>query len=155
MSQSTTPSRFKVNAKTNESPAQKARAKSVTADDAKKDPKSKVRRSLKEDVRVVGRPANPPLVEQFARPRRERHVDSSVRRNEEESKKELQETLIKDLQSEILSLKAELDKAHSLNKELESQNKKLEQALAAAEAKVAALNTARDQVREDMLICYF
>lgn len=105
-----------------------------------------------EDVRVVGRSGNRPVVEQFARPRPHRPVDSAAARNEQEATKELQEKLvlkeglIKDLQSEVSALKAELDKAHSLNKELESQNKKLALDLSAAAVKIGALNT-HDQVR--------
>jgi hypothetical protein len=136
--------------------------------DVKKD--TKVRKSLvgnnkpksgelvvgSQDVTVVGRSVNRPGSEQFARPRRQRPVLDPInasRRNEEESYKkglheklELSETLINDLQSEVLALKVELDKANGLNQELELQNKKLTEDLAAAEAKVSALNT-RHQVR--------
>ncbi|CAK7327445.1 unnamed protein product [Dovyalis caffra] len=156
------------NGSTIPSPANKTRAKSVPPD-VKKD--TKARKSLvgnskpksgeqvvgsqkgreSEDVRVVDRSVNRPVNEQFARPRRQRPVLDSInasRRNEEESYKkglheklELTETLVKDLQSEALALKAELDKANSLNEELELQNKKLTEDLAAAEAKVSALNT--------------
>ncbi|KAF7837629.1 protein CHUP1, chloroplastic isoform X1 [Senna tora] len=99
---------------------------------------------------VVGRFVNRPAVEQFARPRR-RSADFSLRKNEDDpsgkNKKELQEKLelsedlIKNLQSEVVVLKAELDKVKSLNVELESQNRKLTENLAAAEAKVAAAST--------------
>lgn len=109
-----------------------------------------------QDVTVVGRSVNRPGSEQFARPRRQRPVLDPInasRRNEEESYKkglheklELSETLINDLQSEVLALRVELDKANGLNQELELQNKKLTEDLAAAEAKVSALNT-RHQVR--------
>lgn len=104
-----------------------------------------------QDVTVVGRSVNRPGSEQFARPRRQRPVLDPInasRRNEEESYKkglheklELSETLINDLQSEVLALKVELDKANGLNQELELQNKKLTEDLAAAEAKVSVLNT--------------
>ncbi|KAF2310357.1 hypothetical protein GH714_007969 [Hevea brasiliensis] len=173
----TTPSRFRVNSKAKDSPkpelangslspANQARAKSVPPDVKKH---SKMKRSLllnkpksgedvigsqkardNEDVRVVARSVNRPVVEQFARPRRQRPVDSTATRNEQETKKELQERLelkeglVKDLQSEVSALKVELDKAHSLNKELEWQKKKLALDLSAAEAKIAAFNT-RDQ----------
>ncbi|KAI5572320.1 hypothetical protein BDE02_10G004500 [Populus trichocarpa] len=144
------------------SPANKTRAKSVPPD-VKKD--TKLRKSLvgnnkpksgelvvgSQDVTVVGRSVNRPGSEQFARPRRQRPVLDPInasRRNEEESYKkglheklELSETLINDLQSEVLALKVELDKANGLNQELELQNKKLTEDLAAAEAKVSALNT--------------
>ncbi|KAJ9181722.1 hypothetical protein P3X46_005788 [Hevea brasiliensis] len=173
----TTPSRFRVNSKAKDSPkpelangslspANQARAKSVPPDVKKH---SKMKRSLllnkpksgedvigsqkardNEDVRVVARSVNRPVVEQFARPRRQRPVDSTATRNEQETTKELRErlelkeSLVKDLQSEVSALKVELDKAHSLNKELEWQNKKLALDLSAAEAKIAAFNT-RDQ----------
>lgn len=52
--------------------------------------------------------------------------------------------MIQDLQSQVLALKADLDKAQTLNMELQSHNKKLAQDLLASEAKVAAFNT-RDQ----------
>lgn len=107
-----------------------------------------------EDGKIVGRSGNRPVVvEQFSRPRR--RADPSSRRNEEdpdEKKKELQQKLdlsqtsVRNLQSEVVALKAELDKAHSLNVELQSQNRKLSDDLAAAEAKIAAL-AIRDQVR--------
>ncbi|KAG6758764.1 hypothetical protein POTOM_035223 [Populus tomentosa] len=144
------------------SPDNKTRAKSVPPD-VKKD--TKVRKSLvgnnkpksgelvvgSQDVTVVGRSVNRPGSEQFARPRRQRPVLDPInasRKNEEESYKkglheklELSETLINDLQSEVLALRVELDKANGLNQELELQNKKLTEDLAAAEAKVSALNT--------------
>ncbi|XP_012084221.1 protein CHUP1, chloroplastic [Jatropha curcas] len=166
MSHSTTPSRFRLNSKTKEaangslSPAQEARAKSVPPD-VKKD--SKLKRSLmlnkqksgeqllgsQNGVKVVARSVNRPVVEQFAKPRRLPQLDSSARRKEEGDKElqerlQLNEILIKDLQSQVLALKAELDKAQSSNDELELQNKKLAQDLAAAEAKVAAFHI-RDQ----------
>lgn len=104
---------------------------------------------------VVSRTRNSrPAVEQFARPRQRRPSDPCCRRNEKEddpdgkSKASLQsETLIQNLQSEVLALKAELDKAQSLNVELQSQNKKLSHDLAAAEAKIAAF-TNRDHQKE-------
>ncbi|KAG8658964.1 protein CHUP1, chloroplastic [Manihot esculenta] len=178
----TTPSRFRLNSKAKESPkpelangslspASHARAKSVPPDVKTH---SKVRRSLlmnkpksveyvigsqkardNEDVRVVGRSGNRPVVEQFARPRPHRPVDSAAARNEQEATKELQEKLvlkeglIKDLQSEVSALKAELDKAHSLNKELESQNKKLALDLSAAAVKIGALNTHDQESSEE------
>uniref|UniRef100_A0A6N2MWG4 Protein CHUP1, chloroplastic n=1 Tax=Salix viminalis TaxID=40686 RepID=A0A6N2MWG4_SALVM len=152
------------------SPANNTRAKSVPPD-VKKD--TKVRKSLvgnnkpksgelfvgSQDVAVVGRFVNRPGSEQFARPRRLRPVLDPInasRRNEEESyrkglheKLELSETLIKDLQSEVLALKVELDKANGLNQELELQNKKLTGDLAAAEAKVSALNTRQQEPVEE------
>ncbi|KAL1334363.1 protein CHUP1, chloroplastic isoform X2 [Arachis ipaensis] len=95
-------------------------------------------------------------VEQFARPRRrvigdsglsrriEDEADGVVKRKEKElpEKLELSENLIKDLKSEVVALKAELDRVKGLNVELESKNKKLSEDLAAAEAKmVAAVGT--------------
>ncbi|CAL0306912.1 unnamed protein product [Lupinus luteus] len=53
-----------------------------------------------------------------------------------QEKLEVSDNLIKDLQSEVLDLKAELDKVKILNVKLESQNKKLTEDLAAADAKV-------------------
>ncbi|KAI9195456.1 hypothetical protein LWI28_014992 [Acer negundo] len=64
-----------------------------------------------------------------------------------EEKLVLSESLVKDLQSEVLSLKEELDKAHRLKAELEKQNKKFVEDLVAAEAKIAAL-TSRQQKKE-------
>ncbi|KAK1592053.1 hypothetical protein Q3G72_018483 [Acer saccharum] len=58
-----------------------------------------------------------------------------------EEKLVLSESLVKDLQSEVLSLKEELDKAHSLKAELEKQNKKFVEDLVAAEAKIASLSS--------------
>eukprot|EP00257_Ricinus_communis_P005296 XP_002519338.2 protein CHUP1, chloroplastic [Ricinus communis] len=157
MSQPTTPSRFRLNSKAPkpEPPAKKERAQSVPPD-FKKD--TKLRRSVlvntkpksrdellgsqMEVARVVSPSlsVNRPVHEQFSKPRTQR----SARKIEEDTKKELLErielndNLIQDLKSQVLSLKAELDKAQSLNEELESQNKKLQQDLASAEAKVAA-----------------
>lgn len=97
---------------------------------------------------------NRQVVEQFARPRQRRPLDPSCRRNENEDdpdgkcKDLLQsETLIQNLQSEVLALKAELDEAQSLNVELQSQNKKLTHDLAAAEAKIVAFSCRDHQVR--------
>ncbi|XP_019455659.1 PREDICTED: protein CHUP1, chloroplastic-like isoform X1 [Lupinus angustifolius] len=59
-----------------------------------------------------------------------------VLKKELQEKLEVSDNLIKDLQSEVLKLKAELDKVKSLNVKLESQNRKLSEDLAAAEAKV-------------------
>ncbi|XP_047317200.1 uncharacterized protein LOC124920691 [Impatiens glandulifera] len=54
------------------------------------------------------------------------------------------EALIRDLQSQVLQLKAELEQAHNLNAELQSHNEKLSRdlATAAAEAKVASATNA-------------
>ncbi|XP_059636941.1 protein CHUP1, chloroplastic isoform X2 [Cornus florida] len=110
-----------------------------------------------EDVKGVVRTGNRPVaVEQYARPRRQRPpMDASSKRNEDDldgkKKKELlqekivpNDIVIKNLQSEVMELKAELEKMQSLNMELQSQNRKLSDNLVAAEAKIAAL-TLREQ----------
>ncbi|XP_027330735.1 protein CHUP1, chloroplastic isoform X1 [Abrus precatorius] len=93
-----------------------------------------------------GREAEEAKVVVVSRPRR-RVGDLGLRKSEDDDdhdgKKELQEKLevsedlIKNLESEVLALKAELDKVKSLSVELESQNRKLTQDLAVAEAKIA------------------
>lgn len=98
-------------------------------------------------------------VEQFVRPtrRQQRLVTPDLKdsdlggkkeRKEEMAEKNYQkkkenenETLIKNLQSEVLELKAELDKAQRLNEELELRNRKLSEELVAAEAKLASTLT--------------
>lgn len=78
-----------------------------------------------------------------------------VERKELEEKLLLSENLVKDLQSEVLCLKQELDKAESLRNEMEKQNRKLVEDLVAAEAKIDNLSSQR-QVRDDdnfFLIC--
>lgn len=184
MSQFTkTPYRFRANSKTKDSPKQevangvslspdlKARAKSEPPD-GKSNSSAKTRRSLNlnkpksaedavrsqqvEEVKVLGRSVNRPVVEQLVRPRRQRLAEANNGKNEDgvvdKKKKELEkklilsENLVKDLQSEVLALKAELDKAQSLNAELEKQNKKLSEDVIAAEAKTAALSS-REKVR--------
>lgn len=60
---------------------------------------------------------------------------------------EVSESLIKNLQSEVLALKADLGEVKSLNVELESHNRKLTENLAAAEAKVV-----NEKVRVQVLI---
>ncbi|XP_030472905.1 actin cytoskeleton-regulatory complex protein PAN1 isoform X1 [Syzygium oleosum] len=110
-----------------------------------------------EEAKIGGRArAARTVVEQFARPRRLRPGVSSVtsRRNEDgvvdgnkkkreelQEKFELNENLVKSLQSEVLALKVELEKALSLNGELESKNRKLTEDLAAAEHKIATLSS--------------
>lgn len=112
-----------------------------------------------EEAKVVaGRVVNRPVVEQFARPRR-RSVEFSLKKNEDnpsgkakelQEKLELSENVIKNLQHEVAALKAELDKVKSLNVELESQNRKLTENLAAADAKIAEIST-----REKVIIRIF
>ncbi|MED6142740.1 hypothetical protein PIB30_000303 [Stylosanthes scabra] len=85
-------------------------------------------------------------VEQFSRPRRRViEADGVVKKKEKEKelqeKVEVSENLIKDLKSELETLKAELDRVKGLNVELESKNKKLSDELAAAEAKIVAVGT--------------
>ena len=86
-----------------------------------------------------------------ARPRR-RVGDFGSRKSEDDDshgkkkkellqeKLEVSENLIKSLQSEVLALREELDRVKSLNVELESQNTKLTQNLAAAEAKISTVD---------------
>lgn len=105
-----------------------------------------------DEAKVSGRSVNRPVVEQFARPRRPRITDSCSAKNSEDGvvnkvKKELEEklslseNLVKDLQAEVLALKTELDKAQSLNAELEKQKNKITGDLVAAQAKIAALSS--------------
>lgn len=89
-------------------------------------------------------------VEQY---RVQRRIDSTCKRIEDDpdgKRKELQqrfdmsENLVKELQSEISVLKAQIEKLQSLNFDLESQNRRFAEDLAAAEAKALAL-ASRDQ----------
>ncbi|KAK7264800.1 hypothetical protein RJT34_32411 [Clitoria ternatea] len=66
------------------------------------------------------------------------------KKKELQEKLELSESLVKDLQSEVLALKAELDKVKSSNVELESQNRKLTRDLAAAEAKITTFEKMKE-----------
>ncbi|RDX98118.1 Protein CHUP1, chloroplastic, partial [Mucuna pruriens] len=101
-----------------------------------------------EEAKVVARFVGRHVVEQFARPR-SGVGDVALRRDKEDpdgkskeelmEKLEVSESLNKNLQSEVLALKAELDKVKGLNVELESHNRKLTEDLAAAEAKVVSL----------------
>ncbi|TXG71513.1 hypothetical protein EZV62_000092 [Acer yangbiense] len=77
----------------------------------------------------------------------ERNNNNNNNNKELEEKLVLSESLVKDLQSEVLSLKEELYKAHILKAELEKQNKKFVEDLVAAEAKIASLSS-RQQKRE-------
>lgn len=85
-------------------------------------------------------------VEQFSRPTRRQHTPD-LKNSDLGGKKELDEkvdqemkseTLIRDLQTEVLELKADLDKAQRLNEELQLCNRKLSEELAAAEAKLTS-----------------
>ncbi|XP_054806630.1 uncharacterized protein LOC129309218 isoform X2 [Prosopis cineraria] len=110
-------------------------------------------RETEEAKVVMGRFVNRPAVEQFARPRR-RSGDFSLRKNEDDpsAKKEMQEkldlseNLIRNLESEVVALKAELGRVKSLNVELESQNRQLTENLAAAEAKLVAVSTREKEI---------
>ncbi|PQQ07560.1 protein CHUP1 chloroplastic [Prunus yedoensis var. nudiflora] len=152
MSQPTPPSYLRASAssKAKESPSAKAiKSKPKSGELMLGSQKSKEL----EETKVVGRPGNRQVAEQFVRPRRQRPADPNSNRNEEdphEKNRELQEkfdmseSLIMNLQAEVLALKAELDKTQFLNVELQSQNKNLTEKLAAAEAKIAAF-TSREQ----------
>ncbi|GMJ02167.1 IPGA1-LIKE2 [Hibiscus trionum] len=95
------------------------------------------------------------VVEQFGRPRRcsngVKEATSSPEKNGVDELREklgCSEGLVKDLQAQMMGLRAELDGARSLNMELEFVNRKLKEDLAAAEAKIAALSSPHpDQVQ--------
>ncbi|EOA40393.1 hypothetical protein CARUB_v10009119mg [Capsella rubella] len=106
-------------------------------------------------ARSVNRPA---VVEQFGCPRRpiSRKIEETVmstaeaaaeedekrkRMEELEEKLVVNESLIKDLQLQVLNLKTELEEARSSNVELELNNRKLSQDLASAEAKISSLSS--------------
>ncbi|OMO58594.1 hypothetical protein COLO4_34507 [Corchorus olitorius] len=94
------------------------------------------------------------VVEQLARPRRlistnlinKSQEKTGANIDELTEKLNCSEALVKDLRTQMLDLKAELDGARSLNMELESINRKLNEDLTAAQAKLAALaNRHQDQ----------
>ncbi|KAG7995639.1 hypothetical protein I3843_01G120400 [Carya illinoinensis] len=166
MSMSTTPSRLRTSPKPNKNspkstPEEKtnrpssARAASKSAStSARRNSVLKISKSGEEVV--VGRTGNNrQVVEQFVRPRPRRSSNPNCRSNKNEDdpdggkRKELlqSEASMQNSQSEVLALKAELDRAQSLNAELQLQNKKLTHDLAAAEAKIAALSC-RDRQEE-------
>lgn len=100
-------------------------------------------------ARSVNRPA---VVEQFGCPRRQisRRSDEAAaaaaaeedeKRKKMEEKLVVNESLIKDLQAQVLSLKTELEEARNSNAELELKNKKLSQDLVSAEAKISSLSS--------------
>lgn len=116
-----------------------------------------------EEAKVVARFVSRHAVEQFARPKRVAVGDFGSRRNEEDpdgkreellGKLEVSESLIKNLQSQVLALKLELDGVKRLNVQLEAQNKKLTEDLAAAEAKVVTVGGS-GKVRIQVLINWF
>ncbi|KAL9308990.1 putative protein CHUP1 [Arabidopsis thaliana] len=102
--------------------------------------------------RSVNRPA---IVEQFGCPRRpiSRKSEETVmatavaedekrkRMEELEEKLVVTESLIKDLQLQVLNLKTELEEARNSNAELELNNRKLSQDLVSAEAKISSLSS--------------
>lgn len=165
-------------AKESQTPTQRpTRAKSVTPDVNNGSDSRSIRRALLlnkpksgelvlgsqkskelDEVKVMGgvRPGKTQVVEQFAKPRRQRPVvEANCKRNEDDphrkmkelkEKIEVSESLVTNLQGEVLGLKAELDKEQGLNMELQLQNKKLTENLAAAEAKIAALTTSQQRV---------
>ncbi|KAJ4955721.1 hypothetical protein NE237_012504 [Protea cynaroides] len=146
------------------SPGLRARPKSVPPDPNNS---QKVRRSLGlnklkstedvvgsqkrregEEIKSVGRTGKRTVVEQFAQPRRSVELssqrvedDTGGKRKELQGKHRASENLVKDLQSEISTLKFQLEKLRSLNVELESQNRQFAKDLAAAEAKISALES--------------
>ncbi|CAE5959623.1 unnamed protein product [Arabidopsis arenosa] len=104
-------------------------------------------------ARSVNRPA---VVEQFGCPRRpisrksEESVMALAAVAEDEKRKKMEEleeklvvneSLIEDLQLQVLNLKTELEEARNSNAELELKNKKLSQDLASAEAKISSLSS--------------
>ncbi|RRT55965.1 hypothetical protein B296_00048128, partial [Ensete ventricosum] len=104
-----------------------------------------------EDAKVAGLHGSQ-VVEQHAR--LQRRVESNFKGTEDGSStriKELQgrldesERTVRDLQSEVLALKAQIEKLQVLNVGLESQKKEFEEDLSAAESKIKALEK-HDQV---------
>ncbi|KAG7594453.1 hypothetical protein ISN45_Aa01g032040 [Arabidopsis thaliana x Arabidopsis arenosa] len=104
-------------------------------------------------ARSVNRPA---VVEQFGCPRRpisrksEESVMALAAVAEDEKRKKMEEleeklvvneSLIEDLQLQVLNLKTELEEARNSNAELELKNKKLSQDLASAEAKISSVSS--------------
>jgi len=93
-----------------------------------------------------------------APPRRRRIEDDDP---DVKEKKELleklavSENLIKSLQSEVKALKDELNQVKSLNIDLESQNIKLNQNLASAEAKIAAFGTSSTRKVRNLYMTLF
>ncbi|KAK3008814.1 hypothetical protein RJ639_013660 [Escallonia herrerae] len=149
-------------------PSPKARAISTTTTTTIAAPNSARRRrslSLNKSGQVMARAVpsvgvrspSGRVVEQFARPTSQRlsgSTNSSRKTNEagiDGRNKEVQDmldqkhTLIRNLQADVLALKADLNKALSLNIELRSHNHKLSVDLAAAEAKIATL-TAHNKI---------
>ncbi|CAH2036079.1 unnamed protein product [Thlaspi arvense] len=113
-------------------------------------------------ARSVSRPA---VVEQFGCPRRqisrkseEAAMAAAAAAEEEDEKRKkmaeleeklvVNESLIKDLQAQVLSLKTELEEARNSNAELELKNRKLSQDLASSEAKISSLSSNEKPAKE-------
>ncbi|KAL4313207.1 hypothetical protein GQ457_01G029690 [Hibiscus cannabinus] len=137
---------------------QSQRPKTVPPDSTKSSRKSLVMNNNKpksgDQVQVGGCYQKGRVVEQFGRPRRSNAVKETTSSPEKNGVDELREKLccseglVKDLQAQMMGLRAELDGARSLNMELEFVNRKLKEDLAAAEAKIAALSSPHpDQVQ--------
>ncbi|PPD88936.1 hypothetical protein GOBAR_DD14148 [Gossypium barbadense] len=147
---STTPSSFRVNSKPKDQSA--ARPKSVPPDTTKNSRKSVMMMNKPksgDQLPAGGCYHKGRVVEQFGKPRRSSANSSSTTEknsavDELREKLSCSEGLVKDLQTQVMGLRAELDGARSLNMELESLNRKLKEDLAAAEDKIAALS--RSQV---------
>ncbi|XP_061354711.1 protein INCREASED PETAL GROWTH ANISOTROPY 1 isoform X2 [Gastrolobium bilobum] len=103
-------------------------------------------REFEEAKVVVTRPGR--KVGDFGLRRSEDDPDGKKKKKDLQEKLEVSENLIKNLQSEVLTLKAELDKVKSLNVELGSQNRKLSEDLAAAEAKTSAVGSSGKSIGE-------
>ncbi|GMJ12342.1 hypothetical protein HRI_004903400 [Hibiscus trionum] len=140
---STPPSSFKAK-------DQSSRPKSVPPDSTKNSRRSLVMNNKPKSgdhVQVGGCYQKARVVEQFGRPRRPnvaKENTSSTEKNGVDGLREklsCSEGLVKDLQAQMMGLRAELDGARSLNMELEFINRKLREDLAAAEAKLAALSS--------------
>lgn len=115
---------------------------------------NKVVKSIEEveSSHKAGREGEVAKVVVVAPPRRRRieeEDDPDVKDKKELLEKlEVSENLIKSLQSEVMALKDELNQVKSLNIDLESQNIKLNQNLASAEAKIAAFSTSSTRKKE-------
>ncbi|XP_012482303.1 protein CHUP1, chloroplastic isoform X2 [Gossypium raimondii] len=144
---STTPSSFRVNSKPKDQSA--ARPKSVPPDTTKNSRKSVMMMNKPksgDQLPAGGCYHKGRVVEQFGKPRRSSANSSSTTEknsavDELREKLSCSEGLVKDLQTQVMGLRAELDGARSLNMELESLNRKLKEDLAAAEDKIAALSS--------------
>ncbi|XP_074383101.1 INCREASED PETAL GROWTH ANISOTROPY 1-like protein 2 isoform X2 [Apium graveolens] len=103
-----------------------------------------------EEVKHVHRSVNRVVVESYARPKKNLKKRSDVDlvdvKKGLEEKLDQKENLIRELQSELLELKAELGRSQSLNVELQSQNKKLSEDLALAQANNTVLTTTKENL---------